>query len=52
MIYALGNRRLETTDDDYYIAPDAQIIGSVRLGRGASVWFYCGIRADSDYGRV
>jgi carbonic anhydrase/acetyltransferase-like protein (isoleucine patch superfamily) len=49
MIYAFGNRRLETTDDDYYVAPDAQVIGSVRLGRGASVWFNCVIRADSDW---
>lgn len=49
MIYAFGDRRLETTDDDYYVAPDAQVIGSVRLGRGASVWFNCVIRADSDW---
>jgi len=49
VIYILGNRRLETAGDDFYIAPDAQVIGSVRLGHETSVWFNCVIRADSDY---
>jgi carbonic anhydrase/acetyltransferase-like protein (isoleucine patch superfamily) len=49
VIYTFGDRRLETTEDAYYVAPDAQLIGSVRLGRGASVWFNCVIRADSDW---
>jgi len=49
MIYTLGDRRLETADDNYFIAPDAQVIGSVRLGRGASIWFGCVLRADGDY---
>lgn len=46
MIYALGERRLHTTDSDYYVAPSAQIIGSVKLGRRTSVWFNCVLRAD------
>lgn len=49
MIYSLGERCLVTADEDYFIAPDAQVIGSVRLGRGASVWFGCVLRADEDY---
>lgn len=46
MIYALGERRLRTAGSDYYVAPSAQLIGSVTLGRGASVWFNCVLRAD------
>ena len=49
VIYTLGERRIETVGDDYYIAPGAQVIGSVRLGRGASVWFNCVLRGDSDW---
>ena len=48
MIYTFGNRRLETADEAYFIAPDAQLIGSVRLGHRASVWFGCVLRADND----
>jgi len=49
MIHTFGERRLETADDDFYIAPGAQVIGSVRLGRGASVWFNCVLRGDNEW---
>jgi len=49
MIYTLGERRIETVGDDYYVAPDASVIGSVRFGAGASVWFNCVLRGDSDW---
>jgi len=49
MIYTLGNRCLETSDEEFFIAPDAQVIGSVRLGHRSSIWFGCVLRADSDY---
>lgn len=49
MIYTFGNRRLETAGEDYYVAPGAQVIGSVRLGHATSVWFNCVIRGDSDW---
>src|ERR1700733_985273 len=48
MIYTLGDRKLETADGDWYVAPGAQVIGSVVLGRQSSVWFNCVLRADSD----
>ncbi len=48
MIYTLGDRKLETMGEDYYIAPGAQVIGSVTLGRGATVWFNCVLRADDE----
>jgi carbonic anhydrase/acetyltransferase-like protein (isoleucine patch superfamily) len=47
-IYSLGERRLETDGDDYYIAPGAQVIGSVILKAGASLWFNCVLRADDE----
>lgn len=47
-IYSLGERRLVTAGDDYYIAPGAQVIGSVVLGAGASLWFNCVLRADDE----
>ena len=49
MIYTIGTRRLQTTDDSYYIAPAAHVIGSVRMGREASVWFNAVLRGDNDW---
>jgi len=49
MIYELGERRMVTEGDDWFVAPGAQVIGSVRLGAGASVWFNAVLRADSDW---
>ncbi|MFN3806402.1 gamma carbonic anhydrase family protein [Asticcacaulis sp.] len=34
--------------DDVWIAPSAQVIGDVRLGGGASVWFNAVLRADNE----
>ena len=47
-IYALGERRLRTDGDNFYIAPGAQVIGAVTLRAGASVWFNCVLRADDE----
>jgi carbonic anhydrase/acetyltransferase-like protein (isoleucine patch superfamily) len=49
MIYTLGDRQIETAGDHYYVAPDAPVIGTVRFGIGASVWFNCVLRGDSDW---
>lgn len=45
----MGERRFESQGDDYYIAPGAQLIGSVRLRAGASVWFNAVLRADEEW---
>lgn len=47
-IFSLGERRLVTAGDDFYIAPGAQVIGSVILGAGASIWFNTVLRADDE----
>ncbi len=49
MLYSLGEKHLETVGDEYYVAPSAQVIGCVRLGRQASIWFNCVLRGDSDW---
>ena len=49
MIYQLGEKRVQTADEDYYVAPSASVIGNVRLGIGASVWFNCVLRGDNDW---
>ncbi|MDO6459520.1 gamma carbonic anhydrase family protein [Granulosicoccaceae sp. 1_MG-2023] len=47
MIYALGERRPEIHSDTF-VAPSAELIGSVILHEKASVWFNVTIRADND----
>jgi carbonic anhydrase/acetyltransferase-like protein (isoleucine patch superfamily) len=48
-IYELDGVKPELpADGDYYIADSAQVIGNVRLGKGASVWFGTVIRGDNE----
>jgi carbonic anhydrase/acetyltransferase-like protein (isoleucine patch superfamily) len=49
VIYTLGERRIETVGEEYFVAPSADVIGSVRLGRWASVWFNAVLRGDNDW---
>jgi carbonic anhydrase/acetyltransferase-like protein (isoleucine patch superfamily) len=49
VIYSLGDRKIETAGEEYYVAPGAVVIGSVRFGAGVSVWFNCVLRGDSDW---
>lgn len=48
MIYTLGERRADLAVDSY-VAPSAQLIGSVRLAGESSVWFNVVIRGDCDW---
>ena len=48
MLYSIENRSV-VVDGDWYVAPSADVIGSVRLGHEASVWFHCVLRGDSDW---
>jgi len=49
MIYSLGGIEPEFPEDgDYWVAPDANLIGRVSLGSGASVWFGCTLRGDNE----
>ena len=48
MIYSYGERHLHA-EGIYYVAPSADVIGSVRLGNEASVWFGAVLRGDNDW---
>ena len=45
MIHTLGDTRLRA-DGDFWVAPSAQVIGNVHLGRGANIWFNAVLRGD------
>ena len=48
-VYDLGEKRpILPSEGDYWIAPNAQVMGSVELKRNASVWFGCTLRGDND----
>lgn len=47
MICSLGDRHPVIEGDGHFIAPNATIVGSVRLKPGASVWFNAVLRGDS-----
>jgi gamma-carbonic anhydrase len=50
-IYRLGELT-PTIAADAFIAPDAQVIGDVQIGAGASIWFGCVLRGDVNFIRV
>jgi carbonic anhydrase/acetyltransferase-like protein (isoleucine patch superfamily) len=47
MIYALDGEHPEI-DASAFVAPDASVIGRVRIGAGASVWFGARVRGDNE----
>lgn len=48
-IYSLDDASPELPPEgEYWIAPDAHVIGRVRIGRGASVWFGSVLRGDNE----
>lgn len=47
MKYRLANRSVEAHPDSW-IAPSADVIGSVRLDAGASIWFGAVLRGDNE----
>ena len=51
MIYALPNRIPEIHPGSY-VAPSADIIGSVIVSENASVWFNAVLRGDNDFIRI
>jgi carbonic anhydrase/acetyltransferase-like protein (isoleucine patch superfamily) len=52
MIYDLGQNRVQTVGDEFFVAPSAAVIGRVVLGRDASVWFSAVLRGDSNDIRI
>ena len=48
MIYSLGERKVQILGDDYFIADNATVIGSVVIHNDVSIWFNVVIRGDND----
>lgn len=48
MIYSLGERKLEIKGDDYFIADNATLIGSVVIHNDVSIWFNAVLRGDNE----
>ena len=42
----LGEKKLTTDGDNFWIAPNATVIGNVHLGKDASIWFNAVLRGD------
>lgn len=49
MIASLGDRQPDFVGDGHFIAPNASLIGAVRLNANASVWFNVVIRGDNEW---
>lgn len=48
MIYKLRDRSVDLVGDGHFVAPNATVIGSVRLEARSSIWFNVVIRGDND----
>jgi carbonic anhydrase/acetyltransferase-like protein (isoleucine patch superfamily) len=49
VIYSIGDRAPVFDGGGHFVADNATLIGSVRLGDQASVWFNCVLRGDNDW---
>ncbi|MEQ8267913.1 MAG: gamma carbonic anhydrase family protein [Parvibaculum sp.] len=48
-VYAIGDAKpILPLSGEYWIAPDAQVMGNVKLERNASVWFGAVLRGDNE----
>lgn len=48
MIFTLNDRRVTFESENYFIAHNATVIGSVSIGDNASIWYNAVLRGDSD----
>ena len=49
-LYALGACRPALPDDgDFWVAPDANVVGNVILQSGSSIWFGSTLRGDNEF---
>ena len=46
MIYSLGDKQLNRDNLDFWVAPNAAIIGDVTIKKNASVWFGAILRGE------
>lgn len=49
MLYSLGSKHPQVpANGDYWVAPDANVVGDVILGAASSVWFQATLRGDNE----
>ncbi len=48
-LYSLDGIAPQVVEGRYFIAPGAQVMGKVRLGEDASIWFNAVLRGDNDW---
>ncbi len=48
VLLQLDDRRVQADSEDYFVADNAMVMGSVRLCEGASVWFNAVLRGDTE----
>ncbi len=49
-LYALGEHHPKIPENgDYWVAPDANVIGKVALATGSSIWFGATLRGDNEW---
>jgi carbonic anhydrase/acetyltransferase-like protein (isoleucine patch superfamily) len=49
-IYALGDQAPDLPPDgEYWVAPDASVIGRIKLGVDVGIWFGCVLRGDNEW---
>ena len=47
MIYSLGEKKINRDNMDFWVAPNAAVIGSVILKKNSSIWFGAVLRGDN-----
>lgn len=48
-LYALGDCAPALPENgDFWIAPDAQVVGNIRINSGVSIWFGAALRGDNE----
>ena len=48
MIYSLGDKKINRDNVEFWVAPNAAVIGNITLKKNASVWFWAVLRGDND----
>ena len=48
MMYSIDDQTPQTTGRDFFIAPNAAVIGDVHIGVESSIWFGAVVRGDAD----
>ncbi len=52
MLYDLGDRKIIFEGGDWFVAGSADVIGDVRIGNNASIWWGAVVRADESTIRI